>query len=160
MKSTSYPQMVYVFNCDFHIVCWCMISTGYHIMVYVFKCKFPMVCWCNTQTKNQICWKGLLSFHHIGLNLYKIWVASVWCCLSRFVLPGNTPQYLCQIKSEPHKIVSVCQDWFPELITFIHFFLFSQAVFQNGQNVSENGQNSTFLPLVAKICNLGIKVTK
>ena len=32
------------------------------------------------------------------------------------VLPGNTPQYLCQMKSDLHKTFRVLQDWSPELI--------------------------------------------
>ena len=37
-------------------------------------------------------------------------------CLSPKVLPGNTPQYLSQMKSDLHKIFSIPKDWSPELI--------------------------------------------
>ena len=36
--------------------------------------------------------------------------------MSCFVLPGNTPQYLIQMKSEPNKTINVFSDWSPKLI--------------------------------------------
>ncbi len=40
--------------------------------------------------------------------------------MSNSVLPGNTPLYLCQMRSDLHKTFSVCQDWSPELIINVH----------------------------------------
>ena len=36
--------------------------------------------------------------------------------MSPKVLPGNTPQYLSQMKSDLHEIFSMLKDWSPELI--------------------------------------------
>ena len=41
-------------------------------------------------------------------------------CLSLFVLPGNTPQFLSQMKSDLHEIFSILKDWSPELIKSVH----------------------------------------
>ena len=38
------------------------------------------------------------------------------------------------------------------------FFFFSQEILQNGRIASKNGQNTSFLPLVAKIWNFEIKI--
>ncbi len=38
------------------------------------------------------------------------------CLMSPKVLPGNTPQYLSQLKSDLHETFSILQDWSPELV--------------------------------------------
>ena len=43
------------------------------------------------------------------------------CCVLLKVLPGNTTQYLSQMKSDLHKTFSKCQDWSTELITNIRW---------------------------------------
>ena len=40
--------------------------------------------------------------------------------LSCFVLMGNTPQFVIQMKSGLHKTFSIFQDWSPELINDVH----------------------------------------
>ena len=40
-------------------------------------------------------------------------------CLSRFVLPGNTPQYLIQIKSELHETFRISSLGSPKMIQYV-----------------------------------------
>ena len=47
-----------------------------------------------------------------------------------------------------------------QLFCFSIYYRFSQEVLQNVQNMSKNGKNSTFLPLLAKISTNAGKVTK
>ena len=67
-----------------------------------------------------------------------------------FFTPGDQDMKLRNKSNEMKKMpCPLRQDAFFCLFEF--FFLLSQEVLQNGQNMSKNGQNSTFLPLVAKI---------
>ncbi len=48
--------------------------------------------------------------------------------MSPKVLPGNTPQYLSQMKSDLQKTFSVLQDWSPELINNVRVRVHGQHV--------------------------------
>ena len=51
------------------------------------------------------------------LNLSSVCLSvCLFDCLSRFVLPGHTHQYLIQIKSELHETFRISSWWSPELI--------------------------------------------
>ncbi len=61
-------------------------------------------------------WNSLPLVSYINLRSVCL---SVCLLLLQKVLLGNTPQYLSQMKSDLHEILSILQNWSPELIIII-----------------------------------------
>ena len=56
------------------------------------------------------------SYKYLYLSLLNLSSICLSVCLSRFVLPGNTPQYLSQMKSDLHKTSRISSWASPKVI--------------------------------------------